>query len=143
MKFLKNLKIGKKLALGFVVMILFMMVIGLNGYRSVFQIEKDIVDILEVDLAGINNLLQADRDLHQLLVAERSMIFANAKSDIFKSLVDVYDALSQDRIYRKACDEDEVMKIMSEGRGSQFDPRFYDLFVDSIEDFRRITLENP
>jgi len=91
MKFLKNLKIGRKLTLGFVVMILFMMVIGLNGYRSVFQIEKDIVDILEVDLTGINNLLQADRDLHQLLVAERSMIFANAKSDIFKSLVDVYD----------------------------------------------------
>ena len=91
MKFLKNLKIGRKLTLGFVVMILFMMVIGLNGYRSVFQIEKDIIDILEVDLTGINNLLQADRDLHQLLVAERSMIFANAKSDVFKSLVDVYD----------------------------------------------------
>ena len=91
MKFLKNLKIGRKLALGFMVMILFMMVIGLNGYRSVFQIEKDIVDILEVDLVGINNLLQADRDLHQLLVAERSMIFANTKSDLFKSLVEVYD----------------------------------------------------
>ena len=32
MKILKNLKIGRKLTLGFVVMILFMMVIGLNGY---------------------------------------------------------------------------------------------------------------
>ena len=91
MKFLKNLKIGRKLTLGFVVMILFMMVIGLNGYRSVFQIEKDIVDILEVDLTGINNLLQADRDLHQLLVAERSMIFSNSKSDQFKGLVEDYE----------------------------------------------------
>lgn len=91
MTFLKNLKIGRKLTIGFAVMILFMMVIGLNGYRSVFLIEEDLVEILETDLAGINNLLQADRDLHQLLVAERSMIFANAKSDVFKSLVADYE----------------------------------------------------
>lgn len=91
MKILKNLKIGRKLTLGFAVMILFMVVIGLNGYRSVFQIQKDIVGILEIDLAGINYLLQADRDLHQLLVAERSMIFANVKSDGFKGMVESYE----------------------------------------------------
>jgi len=91
MKFLKNLKIGKKLTLGFVVMILFMMVIGLNSYRSVFQIENDIADMLEVDLAGVKNLLQAGRDLTQMLVAERSMIFANTSSDLFKSLVTDYE----------------------------------------------------
>lgn len=59
------------------------------------------------------------------------------------ALVDVYDALSQDRIYRKACDEKEVLKIMGDGRGSQFDPRYYDLFVDSLSEFRRIAEENP
>ena len=62
MNFLKNLKIGKKLMLGFAVIILFMTVIGLNGFRSVFQIEEDLDGILEVNLKGINYLLQADRD---------------------------------------------------------------------------------
>ena len=88
---LKNLKIGKKLILGFAVMNLFMMVIGLNGYRSVYLIEKDIEDILTVDLNSLSNLLEADRDLHQLLAAERSLIFANAKSDMFASLVESYN----------------------------------------------------
>ncbi len=59
------------------------------------------------------------------------------------ALVDVYDALSQDRIYRKACEEGEVMKIMRDGRGTQFDPGIYDLFVDSVSEFKRIAVENP
>jgi len=47
--------------------------------------------MLEVDLAGVKNLLQAGRDLTQMLVAERSMIFANTSSDLFKSLVTDYE----------------------------------------------------
>jgi len=59
------------------------------------------------------------------------------------ALVDVYDALSQDRVYRKASPEEEVLEKMQKARGSHFDPDFYDLFIQSIPDFRRIAAENP
>ncbi len=59
------------------------------------------------------------------------------------ALVDVYDALSNDRVYRKASPEEEVVRIMSEGRGSHFDPDIFDLFLDSLPEFRRILREHP
>jgi len=59
------------------------------------------------------------------------------------ALVDVYDALSQDRVYRKACPLEEVLENMRKSRGSHFDPEYFDLFLDSIPDFRRIAAENP
>jgi len=59
------------------------------------------------------------------------------------ALVDVYDALSQDRVYRKASPEKEVIEIMQKECGSHFDPQFFDLFIQSIPDFRRIAAENP
>ena len=59
------------------------------------------------------------------------------------ALVDVYDALSQDRVYRKACPLEEVLENMRQSSGSHFDPQFFDLFLDSIPDFQRIAAENP
>ena len=91
MKWLKNLKIGTRLFLGFSAMIVFMGVIGLTGYLSTGNINRSIDQIFRLRLPSIDFLLQADRDLQQLLVAERSMIFANAKSDTFKNLVQEYE----------------------------------------------------
>ncbi|RLD94064.1 MAG: two-component system response regulator, partial [Bacteroidetes bacterium] len=59
------------------------------------------------------------------------------------ALVDVYDALSQDRVYRKADPEDEVLRKMEKAKGNHFDPYFYDLFIKSLPVFRRIASENP
>jgi len=59
------------------------------------------------------------------------------------AITDVFDALSNDRIYRKALPEDEVLKIMKKGRGSQFDPDLYDLFMDLLPNFRDILKKNP
>ena len=59
------------------------------------------------------------------------------------ALVDVYDALSQDRVYRKACPLKEVLESMRQSSGSHFDPQFFDLFLGSIPDFQRIAAENP
>jgi putative two-component system response regulator len=59
------------------------------------------------------------------------------------ALVDVYDALSQDRVYRKAEPEAEVLRQMQEGRGSHFDPLFYDLFLESVKEFRNIARAHP
>jgi len=91
MKWFSKMTIGAKLALGFAIMILLMGVIGFTGYRSTAHINKDLKEIFAVRLPSIDYLIQADRDLQQLLVAERSMIFANAKSDVFKQLVKDYE----------------------------------------------------
>jgi len=59
------------------------------------------------------------------------------------AIVDVYDALSQDRVYRKASPEPEVMAIMQTARGSHFDPDLFDQFVKSIPVLRKIAADNP
>ncbi len=86
----KNMKIRAKLTLGFGVMIVFAGAIGLAGYSGIRAIGQNLDEIFSIRLPGIDNLLQTDRDLQQLLVAERSMIFANVQSDMFKQLIDEY-----------------------------------------------------
>ncbi|WP_054692960.1 MCP four helix bundle domain-containing protein [Desulfosarcina cetonica] len=91
MKWLNNLKIGYKLAVGFALMLLLMGGLGFTGYKNLNHIEGNLEDIFSIRLPSIDLLLQADRDLQQLLVAERSMIFANVNSDVFKQLLADYE----------------------------------------------------
>ncbi len=51
------------------------------------------------------------------------------------AVADVYDALSSKRVYKPAFPHEEVMRIMSEGRGTHFDPDIYDAFVQVHEAF--------
>jgi len=44
------------------------------------------------------------------------------------AIVDVYDALTRDRVYRRACGEDEARAIMAQERGRHFDADLLDLF---------------
>jgi PAS domain S-box-containing protein len=44
------------------------------------------------------------------------------------AIVDVYDALTRDRVYRKAFSEQEAREIMREERGRHFDPELFDRF---------------
>ena len=44
------------------------------------------------------------------------------------SVADVYDALASDRAYRKKMEKSEIIKILKEGRGTQFDPDVVDAF---------------
>ena len=91
MKWFKHLTVGKKLIFGFATMVALMAVIGFAGYQSTAKINHNLNTIFAVNLPSINYLLQADRDLQQLLVAERSMIFANTKSDAFKDFIKEYE----------------------------------------------------
>jgi methyl-accepting chemotaxis protein len=91
MKWFKDLKVGTKLIIGFSVMILMMGIIGFEGYRGIRQVQHSLDEIFTVAMPSIDYLLETDRDLQQLLVAERSMIFANASSDVFQQLVSDYE----------------------------------------------------
>jgi putative two-component system response regulator len=50
------------------------------------------------------------------------------------AVADVFDALSQDRVYRAALPLEETLAIMGEGRGTQFDPDALDPFLESLDD---------
>lgn len=59
------------------------------------------------------------------------------------AIVDVYDALSHDRVYRAAFPEDVVLWMMREGQGSQFDPSLLALFLTVHDEIREISALHP
>ena len=54
------------------------------------------------------------------------------------SLVDVYDALISERPYKKAFSHEESLKIISDGRGTHFDPDLTDLFLNLSDRIREV-----
>ncbi len=48
------------------------------------------------------------------------------------SVVDAYDAMTNDRIYRKAFSEEFAIEELKKNAGSQFDPSIVDIFVEII-----------
>jgi putative two-component system response regulator len=59
------------------------------------------------------------------------------------ALVDVYDALTHDRVYRPAMSEEQALEIMEKGRGTHFDPALYAIFLILVPEMRRIAADNP
>ncbi len=90
MNWFKNLKIGLKLAVGFAIMILLMAGLAVDGYYSTEKIEGLLEEALLTRLPITNLILSADRDLQQMLVAERSLIFAPPGSEQFKTQMNDY-----------------------------------------------------
>ena len=61
------------------------------------------------------------------------------------AIADAYDAMSSNRIYRRALSHEEILRELVNGRGTQFDPEYLDAFLElfdsgKLEDF---TLESP
>ena len=54
------------------------------------------------------------------------------------AIADVFDALANDRFYKPAWPLEEVHAYFVQQRGSQFDPRLVDIFLDDFDDFVRI-----
>lgn len=84
MKIFNNLKINIKLSIGFFVIIMLMFLIGIISIKS-------LNDVFVKKIPAIDFLIEADRDLQQLLVSERSMIFSDTQSQIFKNLLADYN----------------------------------------------------
>lgn len=115
----KNLKIKYKLVIGFSIMIFFIALIGLMGYLNTSKIRKNLGNIFTDTLPGISYLLETDRDLYQLLVAERSMVIADKGSPVFTDLEKVYlENLEQARTrwnkYKALAESNEERQIISE-----------------------------
>ncbi len=59
------------------------------------------------------------------------------------AIVDVYDALTHDRVYRPAMPEAEALTTMRCGAGTQFDPALLSLFFLHLVELRDIMKRNP
>ncbi|GHV67777.1 two-component system response regulator [Spirochaetia bacterium] len=57
------------------------------------------------------------------------------------SLADVYDALVCARVYKAAMPYTEAVKIITDGRGTQFDPIMTDALIEIQEDFKKAALQ--
>lgn len=51
------------------------------------------------------------------------------------AIVDVFDALASDRVYKKAWPLEKILTMFEEEKGKQFDPRLMQIFLDNIEKF--------
>ena len=87
----RNLSVGIRITSGFIFTLFLVILIGIVGLNSLRIVNKVVNTIVEVRLPAIDYLVETDRDLNQLLVAERSLIFANTDSDIFKDLLAEYN----------------------------------------------------
>ncbi len=59
------------------------------------------------------------------------------------SIVDVYDALTHDRVYRSALPQEEALQIMQQGAGTQFDPLLLAAFFSQFSEISLVAQENP
>jgi putative two-component system response regulator len=59
------------------------------------------------------------------------------------AIVDVYEALTHDRVYRPAMPEEKVLAIMQQGAGTHFDPLLLAAFFSQFAEISRVALENP
>ena len=57
------------------------------------------------------------------------------------AVCDVFDALTSDRVYKKASPIEEAIDIMKQGSGKHFDARLLDLFFDSLDEITLIRQE--
>lgn len=58
------------------------------------------------------------------------------------AVADVFDALISRRPYKEPFPMDKALAIMREGRGSHFDPKILDIFLDNIDKVQAIAAEH-
>lgn len=54
------------------------------------------------------------------------------------AIADVYDAMISNRVYKPPMKHEQAVKIISESKGTQFDPDIVDAFVEIHEEFQSI-----
>jgi len=46
----------------------------------------------------------------------------------------VFDALTSKRVYKPAFSKEEALELIREGKGTQFDPKCVDVFLESVSE---------
>jgi putative two-component system response regulator len=58
------------------------------------------------------------------------------------AVADVFDAVTSERPYKPPFPNEEAMRILRDGRGSQFDPRVVDAFFDRLQEILTVQSEH-
>jgi len=86
-----NTKISTTIFVLFTIMLILVLFIGSMGLFSIHSMNRSLDDMYRLRVTGIDYLVQADRDLQQLLVAERSLVFTSKKNEVFENLLKDYE----------------------------------------------------
>ncbi len=124
MKLWGNLKIKTKLICGFGIIILMLLLTGYMGHRNTSSVYGNLNGIFAVELPRLDYLIEADRDLQQMLVAERSLVFLDSKAEKFSALLDDYETNLQQT-------KDRMAKFRALSKGKE-DQQLYDRFVAAM-----------
>lgn len=54
------------------------------------------------------------------------------------AITDVFDALGNDRVYKKAWDLNQILDYFQEQKGKHFDPKLVDIFMENLDEFLAI-----
>ncbi|WP_024856833.1 HD domain-containing phosphohydrolase [Ruminococcus albus] len=54
------------------------------------------------------------------------------------AVADVFDALTSPRVYKPAFPLDKALSIIEEGNGTQFDPKCVEVFIDSLDEVKKV-----
>jgi response regulator RpfG family c-di-GMP phosphodiesterase len=54
------------------------------------------------------------------------------------AVADVFDALTSPRVYKPAFSLDKALSIIEEGNGTQFDPKCVEVFMDSLDEVKKV-----
>ncbi|MGE4556804.1 MAG: methyl-accepting chemotaxis protein [Desulfovibrionaceae bacterium] len=96
MSFLSDVKTANKLLLVLLLNIVLLALMGWLGLNSAERIQSHLDQLFNRDFKGVELLLQADRDLHQALVAERTLLLLPASGDASaKQLKDLRENVGQ------------------------------------------------
>ncbi|MCF7802821.1 MAG: MCP four helix bundle domain-containing protein [Candidatus Marinimicrobia bacterium] len=98
----KGVKISVYLWGSVTVLLVLMLLIGGTGLLGLSDMGESLEDVTRDHLPMQNYLLQADRDLQQLLVAERSLFLVELNSRQFKEFFDTYEENMQQSKERMA-----------------------------------------
>ena len=52
------------------------------------------------------------------------------------AVADVFDALTSPRVYKPAFPLEKALSIINEGKGTQFDPKCVEVFMDSLDEVK-------
>lgn len=91
MSWFNHLAFRWKLSLPILLLAALLLSIALIGTRQVGRLGSSVNRLTDEYMAGLAFLLQADRDLYQALVAERSMIFVDSKSEDYRQLASMHE----------------------------------------------------
>jgi len=84
---MSQLSVNQKIVFGFTALVALIIVTGLVGYQAGQGIFHHVQKATGVNLPSVSYLLEIDRDLHQALIAERTMIFTDPSEPRFKDLL--------------------------------------------------------